>query len=86
MGNASRKTKPRKRTPKLYKANQEHLTEFTTDMTIELDYMVPCPRCTGRAFDFSGIPQGLLRVRLKCPHCHRLVEAPIINDSDVDTS
>jgi hypothetical protein len=71
-----------KKTPKVYKVNLPYLTKVGTEIIGELDYMVPCPCCTGRAFDFSGIPQGLLRVRLKCPHCHRIVEASIVNEPD----
>ena len=66
----------------VYKVSQDFLNEFCADMSGELDYTVPCPSCTGRAFDFSGLPQGLFRVRLKCPHCKEIVETPILSVPD----
>jgi endogenous inhibitor of DNA gyrase (YacG/DUF329 family) len=41
-----------------------------------LEYLVRCPRCDRRVFDISELPPNLIRVRLKCPHCHKIVEIP----------
>lgn len=68
----------RKKIQKIYRINQKYLTEFGADTSEELEYSVQCPICNGRIFDLSGLPQNLLRVRLKCPRCRRIVEAPIV--------
>ena len=39
-----------------------------------LEYMVPCPVCEKRAFDISELPERLINVRLKCPHCNKIVQ------------
>jgi hypothetical protein len=41
-----------------------------------LEYSVSCPLCDRRAFDISRLPQGGLEVRLKCPHCRKLIRVP----------
>ena len=79
----ARKTGKAGKIQKVYQVSKEYLNGLDTEMTDELEYTVPCPSCTGRAFDFSGLPQGLLRVRLKCPHCRKIVEIPI--DSNIIT-
>ena len=81
MINAGKRVKRKNMMQKVYQVNQEYLTEFGADMTSELEYTVPCPSCTGRAFDFSGLPQDIFRVRLKCPHCDKLVETPIVSEA-----
>ena len=42
-----------------------------------LEYMVPCPVCEKRAFDISELPERLINVRLKCPHCNKIVQLPL---------
>ena len=79
MINIGKKAKRKNNTMQIiYQVNQAFLDEFGTDMSGELDYTVLCPICTGRAFDFSGLTKGLFRVRLKCPHCNKIVETPIV--------
>jgi hypothetical protein len=41
------------------------------------DYVAPCPVCERRIFDFSEIPQNSVSVRLKCPHCRKIVHIPL---------
>jgi hypothetical protein len=65
---------------KIYRTDQEHLSKIESELTWDFEYTVLCPRCTGRAFDFVGLPRELLLVRLKGPHCRKIVEAPIISE------
>jgi endogenous inhibitor of DNA gyrase (YacG/DUF329 family) len=44
-----------------------------------LEYSVACPVCEKRVFDISDIPATPIRVRLKCPHCHKIVQVPVKN-------
>ena len=80
MNSAGKRVKRKnKKIQTVYQINHELLNEFGADMSGELEYTVPCPSCTGRAFDLSGLPQELIFVRLKCPHCERIVETPIVS-------
>ena len=36
-------------------------------------YTAPCPVCDKRALDVSGLPESLVMVRYKCPHCRNIV-------------
>ena len=40
-------------------------------------YMMPCPMCEKRVFDVSDPPDTPTRIRLKCPHCKKIVRIPI---------
>ncbi|MDR1439325.1 MAG: hypothetical protein LBJ10_04805 [Clostridiales bacterium] len=46
-----------------------------------LEYMVSCPVCDKRAFDISELPRAPISVRLKCPHCHKIVQVPVRLDT-----
>ena len=37
------------------------------------EYTAPCPICDKRTFDVSGLPESLVMVRYKCPHCRNIV-------------
>ena len=37
---------------------------------------IPCTICDKRAFDISGFPPTVFEVRLKCPHCHKIIHIP----------
>jgi hypothetical protein len=41
-----------------------------------LEYSVLCPVCAKRAFDISELPPTTIMVRLKCPHCRKIVQIP----------
>lgn len=41
------------------------------------EYIAACPVCGKRIFDVSDIPGNPVRVRLKCPHCRKIVRIPI---------
>ena len=43
----------------------------------EFEYSAPCPVCDKRALDISVLPDTQIRVRLKCPHCHKLIKIPL---------
>ena len=43
-----------------------------------LDYMVPCPICEKRTIDVSDLPERLIRLRYKCPHCRNVVQTPLV--------
>ena len=40
-------------------------------------YTVSCPVCKRRIFDLTNMPGKLLHVRLKCPHCRKIIKIPI---------
>ena len=37
---------------------------------------VPCTICDKRAFDITGFPPVVFEVRLKCPHCNKIIHIP----------
>jgi len=41
------------------------------------EYMAPCPVCEKRVFDVSDPPDSPTRIRLKCPHCRKVVRIRI---------
>ena len=49
-----------------------------------LDYMISCPVCERRAIDFSELPERLINLRYKCPHCRNVVDTPLIAENDND--
>jgi Zn finger protein HypA/HybF involved in hydrogenase expression len=55
----------------------------TAGMVMEepLEYTVSCPVCERRAFDISELPETPIKVRLKCPHCHKIVQVPVLPDT-----
>ena len=46
------------------------------------DYIVPCPVCEKRSIDVSALPEHLIRLRYKCPHCNNLVVTPLVQEPD----
>jgi len=49
------------------------------------DYIVSCPKCDKRTIDISALPESLIRLRYKCPHCNNLVVTPLIQEPDVSS-
>ena len=45
--------------------------------TDEFEYSAPCPVCEKRALDITDLPDTQVKVRLKCPHCHKLIKIPL---------
>ena len=43
----------------------------------EFEYSAPCPICEKRTIDISELPDKLVRLRLKCPHCRKIVKIPL---------
>jgi len=43
-----------------------------------LDYTAICPICEKRTIDVSDLPEHLIKLRYKCPHCHNIVTTPLI--------
>jgi len=41
------------------------------------EYTAPCPMCERRVLDVDDPPERPTRVRLKCPHCRRVVRIPL---------
>jgi hypothetical protein len=41
------------------------------------EYIAPCPVCEKRVFDIDELPGIPIRVRIKCPHCRKVVGIPI---------
>jgi hypothetical protein len=50
--------------------------EISAVMEDTLEYMASCPVCQKRVFDISALPDKQLTVRLKCPHCRKIVQVP----------
>ena len=48
------------------------------------DYVVPCPVCEKRALDVSELPERLIKLRFKCPHCRNIVVTPLMSDNRSD--
>ena len=46
-------------------------------------YTVPCPKCDKRTIDISDLPERLIKLRYKCPHCNNVVVTPIGNLCEV---
>ena len=42
-----------------------------------LEYSVLCPDCEKRAFDISELPESLIMIGLRCPHCNKIVQTPV---------
>ena len=42
----------------------------------EFSYTASCPICEKRVFDVSDLPHKPVKVRLKCPHCRKIVDIP----------
>jgi len=37
------------------------------------EYTAPCPICDKRTLDVSGLPESMVMLRYKCPHCRNIV-------------
>ena len=44
------------------------------------EYTASCPMCERRVFDSTDIPGNSVHVRLKCPHCKKIVNIPFTSD------
>ena len=44
----------------------------------DMDYMVSCPVCEKRTMDVSELPDQLIALRYKCPHCRNIVRSPLV--------
>jgi len=51
------------------------------DIVDEFEYKAACPVCGKRVFDLSDLPSTPVRVRLKCPHCRKIVKIPFAGAS-----
>ena len=40
-------------------------------------YTAPCPVCEKRVFDVYDPPDKPTRIRIKCPHCRKIVKIPV---------
>lgn len=57
--------------------NDIHSTDVKGSSSKPLEFTIPCPICEKRAFDISELPQHAVFIRLKCPHCHNIVETSV---------
>jgi len=57
-----------------------------TVMESEPYYMVPCPKCERRTLDVFEMPERLIHLRYKCPHCKSIVVMPLIGAVDRDVA
>ena len=44
----------------------------------DMDYMVSCPLCEKRTMDASDLPEQVVTLRYKCPHCKNIVRSPLV--------
>ena len=51
-----------------------HGVSFLAESAFE--YTASCPICAKRIFDSTDIPGNSVHVRLKCPHCKRIINIP----------
>jgi len=56
-----------------------HITNTKSRMLADdvFKYTASCPVCCKRVFDISDLIGVHVRVRLKCPHCRKIVEIPL---------
>jgi endogenous inhibitor of DNA gyrase (YacG/DUF329 family) len=80
MVNALEKKKNGRKPVTYYKSDREK-TERPLMVAEEMfEYMASCPVCDKRVFDVSDIPGSHVRVRIKCPHCRRIVKIPLTSE------
>ena len=68
------KTAPKNKPQFIYKSPP---SAVVTDSV--LDYSVLCPVCGKRTMDVSILPERLVVLQYKCPHCRNLVQTPLIS-------
>ena len=58
------------------------------DMEEPPDYMITCPKCKRRAIDVSELPERLIKLRYKCPHCRSIVVTPLtaVHEDNIQTA
>lgn len=67
---------PAKKAPQIiYSPPQGVVSAFTNET---LDYTIPCPICDKRTIDVSELPDRLIKLRYKCPHCRNIVTTPLV--------
>jgi len=71
------KTKARKTRVAVLGVHIKKDTKSCAAITDEFEYSAPCPVCEKRALDITDLPDTQVRVRLKCPHCHKLIKIPL---------
>jgi hypothetical protein len=42
-------------------------------------YIILCPICKKRVIDVSELPERLIKLRYKCPHCRNIVITPLVS-------
>jgi len=43
----------------------------------EFEYKIACPVCDKRVFDLTDFPTDNVSLRMKCPHCRKIIHVPI---------
>ena len=67
----------RKTTKHIQKTYRPPQSAALTVMEETPDYTVPCPICEKRAIDVSELPERMIKLRYKCPHCRNIVVSPL---------
>jgi hypothetical protein len=52
-----------------------------TALIDEFGYTASCPICGKRVFDLTDLPGTTVQVRMKCPHCRKIVKIPFLGAS-----
>jgi len=70
----SRATPVPKPPPKIYNPS-----DYAALMVMEKEphYMILCPKCDKRTLDVSEMPERMIKIRYKCPHCKNVVIVPL---------
>jgi len=58
----------------------------TTSMDEHSVYIVSCPVCEKRVFDVSELPEQMVKLRYKCPHCRSVVVIPLSSTVEGSTA
>jgi len=43
----------------------------------EFEHKIACPICDKRVFDLTDFPTDNVSLRMKCPHCRKIIHVPI---------
>ena len=77
MTSAARSTKERCKQAQQIKYGTQRPNAPVTVMEQAIEYIAPCPKCDRRVLDVLEPPERKAKVRLKCPHCRRIVNIQI---------
>jgi len=51
-------------------------TNYNVEIADDFEYVASCPICEKRVLDISDVPKTPIRIRIKCPHCRKIIKIP----------